>query len=112
MTGTACWNKSGNPDPWTVATYDSVLAAADATWNAAKAAPKAHNASGVPTKTEVLAWAMQKQGATDAYKALPGPSASQALPGPFGFNPSGELSLTDIPIYEVTNGRCSQPYAL
>jgi hypothetical protein len=112
VTGTACWNESGNPDPWTVATYDSVLAAADATWNAAKAEQKAHNASGVPTKTEVLSWAMQtqEQGVPDAYKALPGPGASQALPGPFGFNHSGELSPTDIPIYKVTNEQCSQPY--
>jgi hypothetical protein len=96
-------------DPWEVATYDSVMAAAVTVSQAQKAQAQAQAASGSRTpsptasptgpltadKVESQAVDMED---TTQYRGPDGES--------FGFSPNGELHASAIPVYRDENGTC------
>jgi hypothetical protein len=71
-------------DPWAVATYNSVMAAAET--------------------------ALQSQPSAGRETA-PGPQVPASIPaallGTFGFNPNGQLANPDIPVYQASSGICT-----
>jgi hypothetical protein len=85
-------------DPWEVATYNSVMAAASTTFQAASAA-EARTAS--PTGPLTAATVLSK--ALDVVGSAPYPAPN----GSFGFSPNGELLNPAIPVYTDENGTCS-----
>jgi hypothetical protein len=97
---TPCLNQEY--DPWEVATYNSVMAAASAVFQAKSAAdsrtasPTA-SATGPLTAAAVLSKALNMVG-----------SAPYSAPnGRFGFSPGGKLQNQAIPVYTDENGTCS-----
>jgi hypothetical protein len=94
--GTPCLNQEY--DPWEVATYNSVMAAASTVSQAASAAhsPTA-SATGPLTAAAVLSKALDMVGSAP----YPAPNGS------FGFSPNGELQAAAIPVYTDENGTCS-----
>jgi hypothetical protein len=93
---TPCLNQEY--DPWEVATYNSVMAAASAVFQAASAAhPRTASPTGPLTAGAVLSKALDTVG-----------SAPYSAPnGRFGFSAKGELQNPAIPIYTDENGACS-----
>lgn len=85
-------------DPWEVATYNSVMAAALTVFQAASAAhSRTASATGPLTAGAVLSKALDMVG-----------SAPYSAPnGSFGFSPKGELRNPAIPVYTDENGACS-----
>jgi hypothetical protein len=93
---TSCLNQEY--DPWEVATYNSVMAAAFTVSRAESAADsRTASPTGPLTAAAVLSKALDMVG-----------TAPYAAPnGSFGFLPSGELLNPAIPIYTDENGTCS-----
>jgi len=92
---TSCLNQEY--DPWEVATYNSVRAAAFTVSRAESADSRTASPTGPLTAASVLSKALDMVG-TAPY---PAPNGS------FGFLPSGELLNPTIPIYTDENGTCS-----
>ena len=76
-------------DPWTIATYNSVMAAAE---TALRPRPSAGQETASGTRAPA--------------------SIQGALLGTFGFSPNGQLANPDIPVYQVSAGACTQVAAL
>jgi hypothetical protein len=93
---TPCLNQEY--DPWEVATYNSVMAAASTVFQAASAAS---SRTATPTGPFTAAAVLSK--ALDMVGSAPYPAPN----GNFGFNPSGELLILVIPVYTDKNGTCS-----
>jgi hypothetical protein len=74
-------------DPWTVATYNSVMAAVGAL----------RHFPGSPSKETVFDNAARLQGSMPYMGAA----------GQFGFNVNGQLAPPDIPVYRDSDGKCS-----
>lgn len=93
---TPCLNQEY--DPWEVATYNSVMAAASTVSQAASAADsRTASATGPLAAAAVLSRALDMVG-----------SAPYAAPnGSFGFSTNGELRNPVIPVYTDENGTCS-----
>jgi ABC-type branched-subunit amino acid transport system substrate-binding protein len=83
---TACRNQLY--DPWAAATYNSVMAAAGAL----------RHFPGPPDKETVL------RNAVELQASLP----YAGVNGQFGFTAKGQLASADIPVYQDSNGTCSQ----
>ena len=93
---TPCLNQEY--DPWEVATYNSVMAAASTVSQAASAAgSRTASPAGPLTAAAVLSRAL------DMVGSAPYPAPN----GRFGFSPSGELRIAAIPVYTDENGTCS-----
>ena len=93
---TPCLNQEY--DPWEVATYNSVMAAASTVSQAASAADsRTASPTGPLTAAAVLSKALDMVGSAP----YPAPNGS------FGFSPSGEVRNPAIPVYTDENGTCS-----
>jgi hypothetical protein len=93
---TPCLNQEY--DPWEVATYNSVMAAAFTVSQAASAAgSRTASPAGPLTAAAVLSRALDMVGSAP----YPAPNGS------FGFSPNGELQDPAIPVYTDENGTCS-----
>jgi hypothetical protein len=93
---TPCLNQEY--DPWEVATYNSVMAAASTVSQAASAASsRTASPTGPLTAAAVLSKALDMVGSAP----YPAPNGS------FGFSPKGELLILAIPVYTDENGTCS-----
>ena len=93
---TPCLNQEY--DPWEVATYNSVMAAAFAVFKAASgAAARTASPPGPLTAAAVLSKAL------DMVGSAPYPAPN----GRFGFSPGGKLGNQAIPVYTDENGTCS-----
>jgi hypothetical protein len=88
-------------DPWEVATYNSVMAAALTVSNALSAVhSRAPSPTASPTESPAVAVLSKALDMTG--------SAPYAVPnGSFGFSPHGELANPAIPVYTNENGTCS-----
>jgi hypothetical protein len=108
--GSDCANKA--VDPWEIATYNSVMAAAVTVSQAQlhakdQAAPDANSRTASPSASptgplmaaDVLSEAVDMENSSSSYEA---PYKSS-----FGFDPSGDLLNPVIPIYSDQNGTCS-----
>jgi hypothetical protein len=85
-------------DPWEIATYNSVMAAASTVSQAASAAARrTASPSGPLTAAAVLSKALDMVGSAP----YPAPNGS------FGFSPNGELQSPTIPVYTDEHGTCS-----
>jgi hypothetical protein len=93
---TPCLNQEY--DPWEVATYNSVMAAASTVSQAASAAD---SRTASPTGPLTAATVLSK--ALDMVGSAPYPAPN----GSFGFSPSGEVRKPAIPVYTDENGTCS-----
>ena len=80
---------AGLPDPWTIASYNAMMAAGTAIDAAARA-----STSAIPTKADVRRLA----------GLLNGPDAPQGATGAFSLSPDGQLLSPDIPVYLDANG--------
>ena len=103
-TATHCLNQEY--DPWEVATYNSVMAAASTVSQAASAAHSrtaspSPSATGPLTAANVLSQTIDMEGPVPPY---PAPNANAR----FGFSEKGELQNPTIPVYADQNGTCSQ----
>jgi hypothetical protein len=86
-------------DPWEVATYNSVLAAAFTVSQAASAADsRTASPAGPLTAAAVLSKALDMAGSAP----YPAPNGSF-----FGFSPNGKLGNPAVPVYTDKNGTCS-----
>jgi hypothetical protein len=85
-------------DPWEVATYNSVMAAAS---TVSLAASDADSGTASPTGPLTAAAVLSK--ALDMVSSAPYPAPN----GRFGFRPNGELLNPAIPVYTDKNGNCS-----
>jgi ABC-type branched-subunit amino acid transport system substrate-binding protein len=77
-------------DPWTIATYDSMMAA----WTAIETADLGLK-SGLPTADDVAQLA----------EHLGGENAVAGATGPLSFTPDGQLTSLDIPVFEDAGGK-------
>jgi hypothetical protein len=93
---TSCLNQEY--DPWEVATYNSVMAAA---FTVSRAASAADSRTASPTGPLTAASVLSK--ALDMVGTAPYPAPN----GSFGFLPNGKLLNPAIPIYTDENGTCS-----
>jgi hypothetical protein len=85
-------------DPWEVATYNSVMAAAFTVSQAASAAStRTASTTGPLTAADVLSKAL------DMVGSAPYPAPN----GTFGFSPNGERWNPALPVYTDENGTCS-----
>jgi hypothetical protein len=93
---TPCLNQEY--DPWEVATYNSVMAAASTVSEAAFVADsRTATPAGPLTAAAVLSKALD----------MVGSAPYRAPNGSFGFSPNGELWKPVIPVYTDKNGTCS-----
>lgn len=93
---TPCLNQEY--DPWEVATYNSVIAAASTVSQAASAT---HSRTASPTEPLTAAAVLSKTLNMVGSAPYPAPNAS------FGFSEKGELQNPAIPIYTDQHGTCS-----
>ena len=97
---TPCQNQEY--DPWEVSTYNSVMAAASAVFQA-KSAADARTASPTASPPGPLTAAAVLSKALNMVGSAPYPAPN----GSFGFSPDGKLLNPAIPVYTDENGTCS-----